>query len=521
MGLVGVLTQFGFEPECRAKMARHKDTRPGVNWDELVESDFFEQYQSWQAEPIFHDIDYLVSFVGDGPKRARLWCVYRVLGNELVQFADLPKDVPWPWREETPHYQYQLERISDFEPLEGQLVIEWSSERNWARPLSDSRVLECPPNLGKTIKEADSPFSVGSQYTRADVYELLGVPNDQRRGNWETGYNLYDGNLFIFCNVGASGRSGHDYNNRWLDDGRFQWFAKERTHVLQKQIQWMLHPTGNIFLFTRTDNRQPFTFEGFCEPSEHEESSPVKIVWRVHKLPLAVPASPAHRIESAREILKELYHILRQTGFSFIPEGEHNIRDVYALVRSQFPNLCDDRYLCSENCKSGYNSPEWQHKVRTALWDIQRHATVVRTTGRRGYWNFGDNVAITEVDVLLPTDIELPDTERVEVTAFRILRDTALARRIKSLHHNQCQICGLAIKLPDGSSYSEAHHIQPLGKPHDGPDVGGNIIVLCPNHHAMCDYGAIRLSHEELRQHPAHEIDLQFIDYHNSIIVEA
>jgi hypothetical protein len=133
MGLIGVLTQFGFDPECRAKMARHKDTRPGVNWDELVESVHFEEYQRWQGEPVFHDIDYLVSFIGDGPKRARLWCVYRVLGHELVQFAELPKDVPWPWREETPHYRYQLERVPDYESLEDQLVIEWSSERNWAQ----------------------------------------------------------------------------------------------------------------------------------------------------------------------------------------------------------------------------------------------------------------------------------------------------------------------------------------------------------------------------------------------------
>ena len=78
-------------------------------------------------------------------------------------------------------------------------------------------------------------FEPNQIYSRLQVYKLLNVPKEKRRGNWETGYNSYGGNLYIFCNVGASGRSGHDYDNRWLDDGRFQWFAKERTHVGQEE----------------------------------------------------------------------------------------------------------------------------------------------------------------------------------------------------------------------------------------------------------------------------------------------
>ena len=108
--------------------------------------------------------------------------------------------------------------------------------------------------------------------------------------------------------------------------------------------------------------------------------------------------------------------------------------------------------------------------------------------------------------------------ERIETTTFRILRDTALARQIKNLNQHQCQVCGLAIQLSNGSHYAEAHHIQPLGSPHDGPDIAGNIIVLCPNHHAMCDYGVIPLDLTRLLSHPEHAIDPQFIDYHNVMV---
>ncbi|MCG8449774.1 MAG: hypothetical protein MI725_09370 [Pirellulales bacterium] len=222
----------------------------------------------------------------------------------------------------------------------------------------------------------------------------------------------------------------------------------------------------------------------------------------------------------ARDDLKALYHELRETRFDFVPRGEHNIRDVYTFVQNQFPHLCDDSYLCSENCKSGYNSPEWKHKVRTALWDLRRHTDDVRTGSERGLWIFGKSENNGSLQ-LIANDLDPPSTERIETTTFRILRDTALARQIKELHQHQCQICGLAIELPDGCHYAEAHHIQPLGAPHDGPDIGANIIVLCPNHHAMCDYGVIALDMAQLRIHPEHEIGSEFIDYHNAMVYVA
>lgn len=113
-------------------------------------------------------------------------------------------------------------------------------------------------------------------------------------------------------------------------------------------------------------------------------------------------------------------------------------------------------------------------------------------------------------------DLEPP--ERVETTTYRILRDTSLAQHIKQLHQYECQICGFTISLPNGSRYAEAHHIQPLGSPHHGPDVAGNIIVVCPNHHAMCDYGTIAITSTELKSHPDHHVDDRFIDYHNTTI---
>lgn len=107
---------------------------------------------------------------------------------------------------------------------------------------------------------------------------------------------------------------------------------------------------------------------------------------------------------------------------------------------------------------------------------------------------------------------------RQECKTYRILRDTRLARWVKALHKNKCQICNHAIILPDGTCYSEAHHIQPLGKPHDGHDVIGNIICVCPNHHAELDYGVRRLTAKGLRAVAGHSVNESYIRYHNDRI---
>lgn len=114
------------------------------------------------------------------------------------------------------------------------------------------------------------------------------------------------------------------------------------------------------------------------------------------------------------------------------------------------------------------------------------------------------------------SDLDISPTERRSTHIYRLLRDTSLARWVKMKHDHCCQICGYRIELPDGSGYSEAHHIQPLGGDHKGPDIIQNIICVCPTHHAELDYFARSLDVSKMRLHPDHPIDPRFIRYHNS-----
>jgi HNH endonuclease len=112
--------------------------------------------------------------------------------------------------------------------------------------------------------------------------------------------------------------------------------------------------------------------------------------------------------------------------------------------------------------------------------------------------------------------VSLP--ERIESTAYRILRDTTKAVYVKELHNFRCQVCGRTIRLANGKRYAEAHHIRPLGKPHNGPDVVGNILCVCPNHHAELDFvaAAIAISSLRLPRTPReHKLNPEYIEYHN------
>lgn len=132
---------------------------------------------------------------------------------------------------------------------------------------------------GKSSKPATSTlFTVGMRYTRADVYEALAVPEDRRYGNWETGYNRFDDDCFIFANVGAAGRTGHDYDNAWVGE-QLRWRGKGGSRLENPSIQALLSPLGETLIFWRDDNDSPFWFAGAARAARTEPTSPVTVWW--------------------------------------------------------------------------------------------------------------------------------------------------------------------------------------------------------------------------------------------------
>jgi predicted HNH restriction endonuclease len=136
--------------------------------------------------------------------------------------------------------------------------------------------------------------------------------------------------------------------------------------------------------------------------------------------------------------------------------------------------------------------------------------------GKRGHYTF-----VLEPDLKNSEDLTLLELEGnaeevgyTSVMVRRPRRDTALVLSLKKIYEYRCQFCNIRLELP--RFYAEAHHVKPLGNPHSGPDNLANLLVVCPNHHALLDYGGIRIESEKIRLE--HDLSPIFVAYHNEVI---
>jgi len=164
---------------------------------------------------------------------------------------------------------------------------------------------------------------------------------------------------------------------------------------------------------------------------------------------------------------------------------------------------------------------EWLAQGSITLYEILIQRSVDTDDKEKVLEFFEHKFSTTSLLTPIALDITEPaGVQRSKIETYRVLRDTALARHIKILHQNKCQVCGSTINLFDGKSYSEAHHIRPLGAPHNGPDIAANIVIVCPNHHVALDYGALPLDKNHLKWIPGHDVGDKYIDYHNSVVLK-
>jgi hypothetical protein len=132
--------------------------------------------------------------------------------------------------------------------------------------------------------------------------------------------------------------------------------------------------------------------------------------------------------------------------------------------------------------------------------------------GHGGYTLLSSTVVPKSSDII--PEYQPPD--RATSTIHRIIRDTDIVFNLKRLYLYHCQICTTRLELASGY-YCEAHHLKPLGTPHNGPDTKGNLIIVCPNHHVLLDYRSLTIDIGALKLNK-HELNPEMLIYHNSKI---
>lgn len=88
---------------------------------------------------------------------------------------------------------------------------------------------------------------------------------------------------------------------------------------------------------------------------------------------------------------------------------------------------------------------------------------------------------------------------------------------IRKLYNNTCQVCGQKF-----GEISQAAHIRPLAPQKNSINETGNMLCLCPKHHAMFDRGQFSINEDlsleglegKLIVMPSHKINLENLAYH-------
>ena len=72
-------------------------------------------------------------------------------------------------------------------------------------------------------------------------------------------------------------------------------------------------------------------------------------------------------------------------------------------------------------------------------------------------------------------------------STIKIKRNKKLISDVKKKHNHSCQVCGFSFNKNNGGKYCEGAHILQLSK--SKIDTEENMLILCPNHHKMLDFG--------------------------------
>lgn len=149
--------------------------------------------------------------------------------------------------------------------------------------------------------------------------------------------------------------------------------------------------------------------------------------------------------------------------------------------------------------------PKWKHYIDAAKQQLLKNQILVKNQDGtfsifpqkldETYNKISDYVeTVLEPFEIITVEQEEYPPKKVTTTIIRRIRDSALSNKIKEERNYQCQVCGTVLIIRDGG-YAETHHVKPLG--HDGLDTETNMLVLCPNHHVLFDYGEIAISPED------------------------
>lgn len=106
-------------------------------------------------------------------------------------------------------------------------------------------------------------FEIGQTYTRSEVFRRLIGEEVSTKGHRSVGVVREGQYVLAFANVGVAGRTGHNFPNEF-DEARevMIWFGQPGAHSGWRDMADVISGRSPLLMFTRSEDRQPFTFRG-------------------------------------------------------------------------------------------------------------------------------------------------------------------------------------------------------------------------------------------------------------------
>jgi hypothetical protein len=114
-----------------------------------------------------------------------------------------------------------------------------------------------------------------------------------------------------------------------------------------------------------------------------------------------------------------------------------------------------------------------------------------------------------------------------------VVVDADLEGALRARYDDTCMLCGERRRRRPEAGHAEVHFLMPRTAPHDGPTAAANALVVCPNHRADLEHGAVTIDPRTLtidhayeaavtgrvlRTVEDHAVGAQYLAYHNDVI---
>jgi hypothetical protein len=233
-----LLYNRGLDRKAKVKLVRHKDARCDLYEKYRTNQEWFFAYQSSQANPVFKDTDYIVSFIGEEGISSRFIGVYQV-SNEREKATYNPEILT------DGKYIYDMQEIEGFEDLKERVIVKWSNAISWHQWIkNEMEVIEIHPGLH--YKQFTDYFDFILNFA-----ELREIATNQYR-DWKRMLSATKGIYLISDTKTGKLYVGSAYGDSGIW-GRWSEYVKTNGHGGNKTLKELIEnePTyGNHFQFS-------------------------------------------------------------------------------------------------------------------------------------------------------------------------------------------------------------------------------------------------------------------------------